>query len=89
MLENTRAVQILRRVVREYRFGEGLGVPSVATQRWLDATESLLFGAQNLLSPWVSTSALRTDPEAVRRNAYWRMFGLDLAFGTDDNRPRN
>jgi predicted ATPase len=23
----------------------------------------------------------------VRRNAYWRFFGLDLAFGTDDNRP--
>ena len=27
------------------------------------------------------------DSEAVRRNAYWRFFGLDLAFGTDDNRP--
>ena len=23
----------------------------------------------------------------MRRNAYWRFFGLDLAFGTDDNRP--
>jgi hypothetical protein len=23
----------------------------------------------------------------VRRNAYWRLFGLDLAFGADDNRP--
>ena len=27
VLENTRAVQILRRVVREYRSGEGLGIP--------------------------------------------------------------
>lgn len=87
VLENTRAVQILRRVVREYRSGEGLGIPSVATQRWLDATEALLFGAANPISGWLSTSAIRQDSEAVRRNAYWRFFGLDLAFGTEDNRP--
>lgn len=87
VLENSRAVQILRRVVREYRSGEGLGIPSVATQRWLDATEVLLFGAANPIASWLSTSTIRTDPEAVRRNAYWRFFGLDLAFGTDDNRP--
>jgi hypothetical protein len=87
VLENTRVVQIFRRVVREYRSGEGLGIPSVATQRWLDTTETLLFGAPNPIPLWLSTSAVRGDPEAVRRNAYWRMFGLDLAFGSDDNRP--
>ena len=57
------------------------------TQRWLDATEVLLFGAANPFAAWLSTSAVRQDPEAVRRNAYWRFFGLDLAFGTEDNRP--
>ena len=87
VLENTRAVQILRRVVREYRSGEGLGVPSLATQRWLDVTESLLFGAANPLAAWLSTSTVRPDPEGVRRNAYFRKFGLDLAFGGDDNSP--
>jgi hypothetical protein len=87
VLENTRAIQILRRVVREYRSGEGLGIPTIATQRWLEITEVLLFGAANPLAPWLSTSVIRPDPEAVRRNAYWRLFGLDLAFGTDDNRP--
>jgi hypothetical protein len=87
VLENTRIVQILRRVVREYRSGEGLGIPSVATQRWLDVTETLLFGAPNPIPLWLSTSSIRTDAEAVRRNVYWRMFGLDLAFGLDDNRP--
>jgi hypothetical protein len=86
VLENTRAVQIFRRVVREYRSGEGLGIPTVETQRWLDVTETLLFGAANPLTPWLSTSSVRPDPEAVRRNAYWRLFGLDLAFGGDDNR---
>ena len=87
VLENTRAVQIFRRVVRAYRSGESLGIPSVATQRWLDATEALLFSAANPFSAWLSTSTVRQDSEAVRRNAYWRLFGLDLAFGGDDNRP--
>lgn len=87
VLENTRMVQIFTRVVREYRTGETLGVPSVATQRWLDTTEALLLGAWNPVPLWLSTSAARSDPEAVRRNAYWRLFGMDLSFGTDDNRP--
>lgn len=86
-LENTRAVQILHRVVRELRSGENLGIPSVETQRWLDATEAVLFGGLNLFSAWLSSSAVRPDPEAVRRNAYWRLFGMDLAFGTEDNKP--
>lgn len=87
VLENTRVIQILRRVVREYRTGEGLGIPSLGTQRWLNATETLLFGAANPLTSWLSTSNIRQDAEAVRRNAYWRLFGLDLAFGGDDNGP--
>ncbi|QGW65156.1 hypothetical protein GOY17_09675 [Lysobacter soli] len=87
VIENSRASQILRRVVREYRNGESLGVPSPETRRWLDATEALLHGAANLIPPWLSTSAARQDPEAVRRNAYWRLLGMDLAFGTEDNRP--
>lgn len=87
VLENTRASQILRRVVREYRSGEKLGVPSLATRQWLDATEALLHGAGNLIPPWLSTSGARHDAEAVRRNAYWRLLGMDLAFGSEDNRP--
>lgn len=87
VLENTRIVQILRRVVREYRSGETLGVPSIETQQWLDATEALLFGAANPIASWLSTSGVRPDAEAVRRNAYWRLFGLDLAFGNDQNGP--
>lgn len=87
LVENTRALQILRRVVREYRSGEALGTPSVETQRWLDASEALLCSAPNPFGPWQSTSVIRQDQDAVRRNAYWRLFGFDLAFGNDDNRP--
>lgn len=86
-IENTRAPQIFARVVRSFRSGEGLGIPSVSTQRWLDATEVLLFSAANPLALWLSTSAVRPDPEAVRRNAYYRMFGMDIAHGTDSNQP--
>jgi hypothetical protein len=84
-LENTRIIQILKRVVREYRAGEALGIPKPETRRWLDATEALLFGAANPFASWLSTSAVRPDAEAVRRNAYWRLLGLDLAFGDDRN----
>ena len=87
IVENTRAVQILGRVVREFREGERLGIPQRATLRWLDATEAMLFGGIDPLGPWVATSTVRPDPEAVRRNAYWRMFGADLAFGTPSNTP--
>lgn len=86
-IENTRAAQILARVVRSFRSGEGLGIPSVSTQRWLDATEVLLFGAPNPFPAWLSTSNVRPDAEAVRRNAYFRLFGMDLAHGTDGNSP--
>lgn len=85
VLENTRAVQILHRVVRRYRSGETLGVPSAGTRRWLDAAEVFLTGADISAPAWLTTSAVRADPEAVRRNAYWRLLGLDLAFGTEDN----
>lgn len=87
VLENTRAVQIFKRVVRAFRSGEALGIPSVDTQRWLDVTEALLFGGANPFASWLSTSPLGSDPESARRNAYMRLLGLDLAFGTDDNRP--
>lgn len=86
VLENSRAVQILRRVVCEYRAGERLGAPSAATERWLDTTEALLLGAVSPLAPWLAGSAIGPDAEAVRRNAYWRLFGMDLAFGDEDNR---
>lgn len=86
-IENTRVAQIMARVVRQFRSGEGLGIPSYATQRWLDTTETLLFSAAYPFAAWMSTSLIRPDAEAVRRNAYYRLFGMDLAHGTDSNAP--
>lgn len=88
LLENTRAVQIFQRVLQRYRSGESLGVPGMATQRWLDATEVILGGEVGPMVPAASLRSPATDPEAVRRNAYWRLLGMDLAFGAEDNSPK-
>jgi len=87
MLENTRLVDIFRRVVNEYIHGERLGPPRQTTQRWLQATEQLFFSYPLPYSVRAVTSFLRPDTSAVRRNAYYRMLGMDLNHGTEDGRP--
>jgi len=87
MLENTRIVEIFRRVIYEYTHGERLPVLNNATQRWLHVTEQLFFNNTWSYSVRAVTSAIRPDSSAVRRNAYYRLFGMDLNHGTDDGRP--
>lgn len=87
MIENTRALQIFGRLVREFRTGEALGSASPLTQRWLDTTEALFFGAEAPYPSFRAVSELRSNPESVRRNAYERLFKLQLAFGTEVNGP--
>lgn len=83
-LENSRMVQIFDRVVHEYSIGERLGIPSHATQRWLDTTQALLHPGSGA-GAWPNATIARRSSESVRRNAYWRLFGMELAFGTDRN----
>ncbi len=87
MLENTRITDIFRRVVYEYAHGDRLPPPTQATQRWLHATEQLFFADPLPYSVRAVTSRLRPDSAAVRRNAYYRMLGMDLNHGADDGRP--
>jgi hypothetical protein len=84
MLENTRIVDIFRRVVLECVTGERLPIPSQPTQRWLHVTEQLFFGSPWAYSVRAVTSSLRPDSGAVRRNAFYRLLGMDLNHGTDD-----
>jgi hypothetical protein len=84
MLENTRMVDIFRRVAYEWLHGERLPLPSELTQHWLHTTEQLFFGTPWGYSIRSVASMLRPDSGAVRRNAYYRMFGMDLNHGTDD-----
>jgi hypothetical protein len=87
MVENTRTYEIFRRVLEEYSYGERLAVPSNEGQRWLRATEQLFYRDNPPFQIYSLASWTRPDIRAVRRNAYQRMFGLDLNHGTDDNRP--
>jgi hypothetical protein len=88
MIENTRVYEIFRRVLHEYRHGEKLGTPlNVDTQNWLRNTEELFYSDP---APFVITnvsSHIRPDLRANRRNAYQRMFGMDLNHGADDGKP--
>lgn len=83
-VENTRVIDIFRRVLLEFLHGERLAVPSPGTRRWMRITEDLFFRELPTGSIGALTSTLRPDPGAVRRNAYYRMFGMDLNHGRED-----
>src|SRR5262245_26197239 len=88
MIENTRIYEIFRRVVFEFLHGEKLGVPgSAESQRWLRTTEELFYRDPPPFFITAVNGYVRPDIQATRRNAYQRMFGMDLNHGTDDNKP--
>ncbi len=88
MVENTRVYEIFRRVVHEFLHGEKLGAPtSPDTQAWLRATEELFFRDPPPFSITNVASYIRSDLRASRRNAYQRMFGMELNHGADNNSP--
>jgi hypothetical protein len=87
MIENTRIYEIFRRVIHEFLHGEKLGVPgSAASQQWLRTTEELLYRDPPPFFITTVTSRVRGDIHATQRNAFQRMFGMDLNHGTDDNK---
>ncbi len=86
LVENTRIYEIFRRVIREYRHGEKLGVPLASSQHWLRNTEELFYRDPAPFSIYSVVSYVRPDVGASRRNAYYRMFGMDLNHGEDDNK---
>ncbi|NJM65720.1 MAG: hypothetical protein HC851_08635 [Acaryochloris sp. RU_4_1] len=86
LIENTRIYEIFRRVIHEYRHGERLGVPLASSQHWLRNTEELFFRDPSPFSIYSVVSYVRSDQAASRRNAYYRMFGMDLNHGMDDNK---
>lgn len=87
MIENTRVYEIFRRVLHEHLHGEKLGTPlDPETQHWLRNTEELFYKDS---APFLITSVsshIRSDLRANRRNAYQRMFGMDLNHGADDGK---
>jgi hypothetical protein len=82
LVESTGIIEILADVVRRYVTGESLPLPHIETTAWVRGTEDLFFRDPPLFRVGSLTSQLRPDARINRRNAYWRMFGLDLPHPT-------
>lgn len=78
VVESTGAWEILAEVARRLVLGETLGELSAASVKWLRATEELFFRDPPLFSITGIVSELRPHSRVSRRNAYWRLFGMDL-----------
>jgi hypothetical protein len=78
LIESTGVMEILAEVVRRFAIGETLEAPDPDTQLWLRNTEELFFREPPSFSIVSLTSQLRPEARINRRNAYWRLFGMDL-----------
>lgn len=79
VLESTGIVEIFAELVRRLVVGETLGVLTPDSIAWLRTTEQLFFRDLPTFSVASVLSDVRPHDRVNRRNAYWRMFGLDLA----------
>jgi hypothetical protein len=80
-LENTRMLQIFERLIEKYMLDEELGIADNSFAfNWILNSERLFFKSDTMRSANLR-SMIRPSADASRRNAYWRMFGMDLAFG--------
>ena len=88
LVENTRAAQIFEKLLYLYMHDEKLNKATTAQNpqnklafQWMVNTENLFFKHLPNTSYRNIKSDFRQSPDSTRRNAYYRMFGMDLAFG--------
>jgi hypothetical protein len=86
LIENTGIFEVVREVVRRFSSGEFLDAAGADVQRWARTTEELFFRDPPHFFTASAWSDLRSDPRVSRRNAYWRMFGMDLGHPVRDVR---
>lgn len=88
LLENTRIAQIFEKLIYLYQTDEKLTKASDAQSfQWIMNTDALYFKDAPSSAIRFYNGYLRPVPEAVRRNVYQRLFGLELAFGDITNNP--
>ncbi len=86
LMENTRMYQIFEKLIFLYLNDEEIGIVSASNPahqnafQWIHNTENLFFKHLSNNNFRNITSQIRSSQEAVRRNAYYRMFAMDLAF---------
>lgn len=78
LVESTGVLEVFAEVLRRLVVGESLGALSPESTRWVRATEELFFRDPPLFAIHGVVSELRPHARVARRNAYWRMFGMDL-----------
>jgi hypothetical protein len=81
LIENTTVYEVFAQVLKEFAIGEKLGVPTPESANWLRLTECLFYRHPSASLIYSVESEVRPDHRAVRRNAYFRMFGMDLNHG--------
>jgi hypothetical protein len=86
LLENTRIAQIFEKLIYLYQTDEKLTKASIPQAfQWIMNTDALFFKDPPSSAIRFYNGYLRPVPEAVRRNAYQRLFGIELAFGDITN----
>ena len=85
LIENTRIFQIFERIIEKYLNDEELGIAnSEDVFYWIQNSEKLFYKSDTPKATNLR-SFIRPNADASRRNAYHRMFGMDLAFGDIDS----
>jgi hypothetical protein len=87
MIENTRIVEVFRRVLDNFLHGERLAVLSAPSQRWLWTTEELFFRDPPPFSITTQTSSVRPALRPTRDNLHQRLFGMTLNPTLDNPKP--
>jgi hypothetical protein len=87
LVENTRCTQIFEKLLFMYMHDEKLNKATTAQSQnrlafqWMVNTENLFYKYLPNTSYRNITSDFRQNADATRRHAYYRLFGMDLAFG--------
>ncbi len=80
LIENTKILDIFAKVLEIYFNSEDFGTTdNELAFNWLTNSEALFYKNDTLGTSTIS-SFIRSNPNSIRRNAYWRMFGMDLSF---------
>ena len=86
LLENTRMVQIFEKLLTIFFNDELFSISSNKdVVKWINNTENLFFKEMPNSAYRNISSLVRIYPESSRRNAYKRLFGMDLSFGDFKN----
>lgn len=85
LVANTRILQIFERMIEKYMQDEEFGIAENRQAfNWIINSDYLFFKGDSFRTP-NSKSPTRLNGEPSFRNAWWRMFAMDLAFGDINN----